>query len=467
MKRWVKTLPSLALGLTAFLLLVLVAAPIQAQPASPVQGGSIVRFVVTGDTRGDDNGVNTTILAELVQATIAEGANFILVPGDLVNGNQLQSELIHWRNIMQPLYAAGIGVYPCRGNHDDGSKAVWDAVFSGAYALPGNGPSGEKNVTYSFTYGNILVIALDEYAHNGRVNQAWLNAQLAANTQPHIFVFGHLPAFSVYHSDTLASYPAERDAFWNSLAAVGGRTYFAGHDHLYNHARLDDGDGNPDDDVHQLVVGTGGAPLYSWGGNYAGDNGAWTPQRVYDESDYGYSLVEVDGLQVTITWKHRVSPGVYQATGDIFSYTVIPPLEPLSGVLIDGPAAGVVNTGYTYNAKVSPIYATLPITYTWAPAPDGGQGTATVIYTWTATGSKTISVTAQNEAGAATASCTVAIGDSSPPMPLLGCTRRIYLPVILKQAPQSDTRTDINLFFRPVLPAMLWPLSNPLCQTPR
>ena len=429
-KRWT-SLPPLALRLmTLFLLLMPGAAPVQ---ASPAQSSSVVRFVVTGDTRGDDSGVNTTILSELVQATLDEGANFILVSGDLVNGDHLKSELTHWRNIMQPLYSAGIGVYPCRGNHDAGSKAAWDAVFSGAYALPGNGPSREKNVTYSFTYGNILVIALDEYTQNARVNQAWLDAQLAANTRPHIFPFGHLAAFSVYHTDTLATHPAERNVFWNSLAAAGGRIYFTGHDHLYNHARLDDGDSNPGDDIHQYVAGTGGAPPYIWNGEYVDDNGTWTPQRVYDEANYGYLLVEVDGLRVTITWKHRVSPGVYQAGGDVFSYTVgTSTTTPLSSVAIDGPATGSVNTSYTYSARISPTNATPPITYTWAPTPTSGQGTAAASYTWTTTGLKTIDVMAQDRAGAVTASCTVAVGDGSPPMAPLACTQTYYLPVMLK-----------------------------------
>ena len=325
---------------------------------------------------------------------------------------------------MQPLYDAGIGVYPVRGNHDGTDKTVWDAIFSGAYALPGNGPSGEKNVTYSFTYGNILVIALDEYTTNGRVNQAWLNAQLAANTRPHVFVFGHLPAFSVYHTDTLASHAAGRDTFWNSLAAAGVRTYLTGHDHFYNHARLDDGDGNPADDVHQLVVGSGGAPLYyTWDGTYLSDKSSWTPRRVYNESNYGYALAEVDGPRVTITWKHRVSAGVYEATEDVFSYAALPPIKRLSGVFINGPAAATVDTSHTYTARISPSYATLPITYTWVPAPDRGQGTASVTYSWETIGSKTISVTAKNAAGAVTESCTIIVGDGSLP---LVCTPTYY-----------------------------------------
>jgi len=39
----------------------------------------------------------------------------------------------------------------------------------------------------------------------------------------------------------------------------GARAYLCGHDHGYAHARIDDGDGDYSNDVHQFVVGTAGA----------------------------------------------------------------------------------------------------------------------------------------------------------------------------------------------------------------
>ena len=126
------------------------------------------KFIVSGDSRGSDNGVNTTILAEIAQQTIAQNAEFILMPGDLVNGytteTNLQSQLLTWRNTMQPVYAEGIGVYPVRGNHEKGGSygvpTAWNNVFadltgSGGldYRLPQNGPAGEENLTWSFTHG--------------------------------------------------------------------------------------------------------------------------------------------------------------------------------------------------------------------------------------------------------------------------------------------------------------------------
>ncbi len=281
------------------------------------------RFMVTGDSRGSSGGVNDTILAEIAQVTIEENVDFILIPGDLVYGSLnptvLEAELLQWRDIMQPVYDAGIDVYPCRGNHDAGSKVVWDSVFSGPYALPGNGPSGEENITFSFIHDNIFVVGLDQYVNPNRVNQTWLNEQFAANAQPHVFVFGHAPAFKVRHWDCLDDHPDDRDTFWFSIAAEGGRTYFCGHDHFYDHARLDDGDGDADNDLHQLIVGTAGAPLRD-DGEYNGNNGPWTPQRVFHEREFGYVLVEVNGLSVTLTWKHRVAEGVYVTGEDVWTY---------------------------------------------------------------------------------------------------------------------------------------------------
>ena len=45
-----------------------------------------VRFVVTGDSWGSDNGVNTPILAEIAQVTVDEAVDFTLLIGDLTFG---------------------------------------------------------------------------------------------------------------------------------------------------------------------------------------------------------------------------------------------------------------------------------------------------------------------------------------------------------------------------------------------
>jgi hypothetical protein len=290
-----------------------------------------VTFVVTGDSRGgfgDPDGVNNEILGEIARAIVGESPDFVMFTGDMIWGYEssgpVDEQLRTWRSIMQPVYDAGIEVYPVRGNHEsaEGTKEDWDAVFQGDYALPANGPPGEENLTFSFAKGDVFIVGLDQYVTLYEVNQPWLDSQFALNTKPHVFVFGHAPAFKVYHDDCLDDNVSARDAFWNSIAAEGGRTYFSGHDHFYDHSRVDDGDGDPGNDLHQFIVATAGADFYTAGPDYDGDNGAWTPERIHNEASYGYVLAKIVGPKVTLTWKHRVSAGVYQAAEDVFTYEV-------------------------------------------------------------------------------------------------------------------------------------------------
>ena len=75
--------------------------------------------------------------------------------------------------------------------------------------------------------------------------------------------------------------------------------------------------------------------------------------------------------------------------------------EAISDVSITGSSAGYTGTLYAFTAAVTPPDATPPITYTWSPTPGIGSG-AVVSYTWATTGTKTITVTAENCGGSDT-----------------------------------------------------------------
>jgi hypothetical protein len=98
---------------------------------------------------------------------------------------------------------------------------------------------------------------------------------------------------------------------------------------------------------------------------------------------------------------------------------VIPPGGgPLTGVSIDGPDSGLVDIDYTFMAKVSPVNASTPVTYTWVPEPSSGQDTSTAVYNWDTLGTRTITVTAENAGGSATATHAITITN----VPLTGVT---------------------------------------------
>jgi hypothetical protein len=329
----------------------------------PVMFCQTWRFAVVGDTHV---GSSDTI-AEMIPYMLADNIDCILIPGDLAEGGlaatgaELMTQLTKWQTLMKPLYDNGIGVYPIYGNHEDDARNnvnMWNAVFSGDYDLPQNGPAGEENFTYSVSHKNALFIALDNYKNIHEVNQEWLDEQLASNRAPHVFVFGHEAAFKVFHEDCLDDSLNARNTFWQSLSQAGVKTYFCGHDHFLDVARIDDGDGNEDNDLYQYLVGTGGGWLMNKYSNYNGENTPYSPKRIFHEMEHGYALVEVSGEtpidnQVTITWKKRVwntttSANEYVATSNVIQYLVntlntgIQSADERTGVLFPNPTAGFI-----------------------------------------------------------------------------------------------------------------------------
>jgi len=70
-------------------------------------------FIVVGDSRGTDIGINNEILTEVVAQIVSNDPEFVMFPGDLVTGNRNKddvhrAQLTRWRSVMQPVYDAGI-----------------------------------------------------------------------------------------------------------------------------------------------------------------------------------------------------------------------------------------------------------------------------------------------------------------------------------------------------------------------
>ncbi len=277
-------------------------------------------FVVFGDCLAvDGSDVSTNMVRELAAAVVSEHPDFVLFTGDFAfSGSAPGMQL--WTNAMAAVYGAGILVYPTVGNHDFADPLAFSNIVAGA--VPENGPAGEIKTTYSFVHSNALFLVLNDFiATNAyRVNQPWIDSILATNTLPHVFALGHVPAFRLYHQDTMDLYVTNRDIFWNSLSNAHARVYFCGHDHFYDHSRLNDGDGDPQNDIHQVIVGTGGALLHPDVG-YPGLNSLWSPERVYHEAQYGYLSVSVAGENVTASWHHRTAPDTFPVA-ETFNYSL-------------------------------------------------------------------------------------------------------------------------------------------------
>ncbi len=265
--------------------------------------------------------MNKVITSEIAEAVLKEKAKFLCWTGDLVSGydkepSVFESQLMTWRGLMEPVYRKHIPILAVRGNHDSSSTdatAVWRRVFSGPYAMPDNGPDAEKDLTFFFGKGEVMVIGLDQYGSiNEEVDQHWLEQTLEAHPKRFVFAFAHEPAFmDGSHADTMDRVPALRNAFWESLIKAGSRVFFCGHDHLYDRMLVHRAEGDPGPDMYQVVAGTAGAPFYKEG-PYAGKHDGWNLTRVtHIDSTYGYTVVTIDGRKATITFKGRTAPGVY------------------------------------------------------------------------------------------------------------------------------------------------------------
>jgi len=310
---------------------------------APLSSAGTWKFLVYGDSRGSGaGGINTAILAELANQTVNEHPAFVLFPGDLVTTGS-QSNFNTWKSSMQPVYNAGIGVCPVAGNHDAPDLTDFKSIFISPLASsPFSGASnvvidstGSDGRSYSFNYRNALFLGLDNYANGSTgthaVNQTFVNARLAARnpvTTPLVFAFDHEPAFKPGQDTGLENKVSERNTFWQSLKNAGCREFFAGHDHFYAHAELLDNpsDGKTDNDIHQVVVGTGGAPLYSL--TYGGNTGNWTVLPISWEKNYGYVKVVVDETARTVTqsWiAYNNTTHTFNTAGaDFFTYSYVP-----------------------------------------------------------------------------------------------------------------------------------------------
>jgi uncharacterized repeat protein (TIGR01451 family) len=87
---------------------------------------------------------------------------------------------------------------------------------------------------------------------------------------------------------------------------------------------------------------------------------------------------------------------------DVFGrFTVLPEgcETALTEVTVSGPSTARTNRSYTFDATLAPLDASRPISYTWFPEPESGQGTPSATYNWPTAGEQFVGAIAENCAG--------------------------------------------------------------------
>jgi DNA repair exonuclease SbcCD nuclease subunit len=299
-----------------------------------------VRFIVLGDDRirfpgdgglrkGYDNeksGIDEGVFGPLLSDALRRNPDFVLVTGDLVGGESknlkslpdLKGQLSAWLKLVNARNPKSVPIFPIRGNHEtkthDPSKA-WGAV---AAATKKYGKRVDKFQTdgfnLGFNFGNVTIVGLDCYrvkSNNAEVDWA---KQVLKSKKQYVFAFSHpMLFFTGGHEDHIVG--KNRDELLDVLMLANCKAYFAGHDHLYDFARIS----REDDRWHgraldQYVAGTAGAPFYKADPlpktDEAEDGSIYKISRLqHVENTFAYLIVDVD------TNSYKVTPIFYKVPG--------------------------------------------------------------------------------------------------------------------------------------------------------
>lgn len=149
--------------------------------------------------------------------------------------------------------------YAVMGNHEYGTGTA-DVTFRYFGPRAGEGSQGY----YSFDIGEWHVIVLNDNAGfvpigTGTAQEAWLKADLAANTKKCTIAMFHQPYYLSSNVPGFTVRPTLRST-WRVLYEAGVDVVLNGHQHHYERMQRLDPEGTPDDvkGIRQFNVGTGG-----------------------------------------------------------------------------------------------------------------------------------------------------------------------------------------------------------------
>jgi hypothetical protein len=381
---------------------------------APAAGSGTVRFIAFGDS-----GVGSAAQSQLASRMSADTFDLALHTGDVaygtadLQGGPSYTQYDNWLFAIYP-WMRSHPFYPSIGNHDDEINHA--SAYRDVFVLPEQGASttypDNAERYYSFDYGPIHFVALDtEYAllDSGRqqAQLAWLDADLAATTQPWRVVYFHRSPYSSgsEHGSALDV----RQAFSPILERRGVQLVLSGHDHDFERSipwREFVANGS---EITYVVTGGGGAALYAVG------TSAWTAKSA---SVNHYMRMTVSGCSMTLEAVGLDGAVFDQTSINRCSATNLPPqvtlMDPQDGAFYPSLAGVPMNaTASDTDGSISRVefYAGTTLLNTDTTAP--------YAYSWTnvPAGTSDIRAIAYDNAGASatSAAATITVGTISPP----------------------------------------------------
>jgi len=230
----------------------------QVATPTPLWGTEVSRFTfaVCGDNRGGDE-----IYSKILRFVQYDDVAFLVNTGDLVNYGDAD-QFQHFAELMDDF---SLPFFPVAGNHDAAGGLLDEYLRY----------SGAPDVHYSFDYGLGHFVIID--SHHGVLQNReleWLEADLAATSQPLKFVFLHHPPYDPDGTDHIME--GGNQQFMTMMEKFDVSHVFAGHIHAFV-----EGERNG---VQYIITGGCGAVLYTVG---------------HPLAFYHYIRVYIDGSEVS------------------------------------------------------------------------------------------------------------------------------------------------------------------------
>jgi len=328
--------------------------------------------------------------------------DFVLFGGDLIgtkdialtNLNILTNRYFAWREAMGPIRAAGIPVYPVRGNHDavydasayssalaTGASNVWASQFSHLtnYEILTDGPmfthSQLSFPNYVFTRNRLCVIALDDYANSGKVDTNFIRSVFSTSLYPMLWesslflILKHQPIWN--DSDKVnPTNASDIAALVSLLDSKRVSVVLCGHVHEYSHLIP------TNHAFRQIIDGKAGSP--PTGVTYTPPDG-WIETKD-TQTNFGYCYFTVQGTNLSMEWRYFNSlDDTAYTVGDAWTNNVI--LPAISSVSPNGALLSQSQPAITWSAVPGAVYYLVTLTY-----PGGSTKTSLAASTnWTPT----------------------------------------------------------------------------------
>lgn len=263
-----------------------------------------MRFIILGDSKGKENGINKKILTKLLNetSTLKPMPDFIVLCGDNVAGSYdaqiFADQLQSLRSLIGKFYY-GKQLIPVMGNHEVNNEPIddrYEITFSRIYydMLPETYLDSYNKTVFYKDYEDTRLIVLNafHFEENHRIVKEQLSwfEEVASPNIKNKFVFVHSPAFptGAHYGHSLDSYPEDRDSFWNIVQTCNIDIVFSGHEHNYSRRKMEFKKG-----IYQIITGGSGEKLRN---KFTDKKGVITPPI----AKYHFVMVDVDSAGIKV-----------------------------------------------------------------------------------------------------------------------------------------------------------------------